>query len=220
MENKLKKENAVLFKNMAEYIGKTNLEDAEKYEIQDEILKIMLDAQTEKKPVDLYFGRGYKRFCNSVIEAYFSNKSLAYKILNFLGKYVFYLVFMVLIIGVYNAYKGGISNFSVTLDQFIASNLIDIFVFPISSMKNARMGYYSLYGRFKFKSRKLSINLVVFTVILVVLLKSLSSAYIPLKTLNSSVSITHNIYIVVIGIVIVLLIEFYKEYVVYLKKEK
>jgi len=131
-QKKLNETNLYLYKSITVYIQNSDLREIEKEEILQQIMDMMLQAQVENKPVTLIIGQDYEEFCKSVIEEYSSGRGKAYGILNFIQKYLLWMIlissFMALLKGITcQSFSLGIS-----IDQFIMANIISLIIVPAS----------------------------------------------------------------------------------------
>lgn len=157
-QNKLDSKNLYLFKSITIYIQNSNLRKIEKEEILQQIMDMMLQAQSEKKDMSVIIGNDYEEFCQSIITEYESNKNRTYKVVSFIQRYLatlFIVSFIMWLIG------GDISNylldFEITLDNFIMANIVAIILVPASkkeSQKTSSMSSYStLWERIQMRGR-------------------------------------------------------------------
>ncbi|WP_454054626.1 DUF1048 domain-containing protein [Clostridium sp. Marseille-Q7071] len=69
-QKKLNDTNLCLYKHITSYIQIcSNLELDEKEEILQQIMDMILQAQFENKSVDLFIGKDYEVFCDSIVES-------------------------------------------------------------------------------------------------------------------------------------------------------
>jgi len=74
-----------MFKKVTEYIKNSNLTYAEKEEVLQQIMDIILQLQAEHKSLDPVFD-DYEVFCNSIIKEYTSDKTLVYTVLHYIQR--------------------------------------------------------------------------------------------------------------------------------------
>lgn len=130
-QKKLSEKNLALYKSMTVYIQNSDLNGREKEEVLQQIMDILLQCQVENKPVDMFIGEDYEVFCRSIIKEYDSGKSKIYKALNYLQKYLIWVLLIAVIMAVVNVIFEQI-DFSVTLRQFVFASYFALFIVPMS----------------------------------------------------------------------------------------
>ena len=133
-QKKLNESNLSLYKSITSYIQNSYLRTIEKEEILQQIMDMMLQSQIENKPIKLVVGEDYKEFCRSVIEEYMKSKSKIYWALNYLQKYLIWMVLITLIMLLVDGMT------SITVNQFLLANMVSLISIPISrkdSQENA-----------------------------------------------------------------------------------
>lgn len=151
-QKKLNKTNLYLYKSITSYIQNSDLRGIEKEEILQQIIDMMLQAQIENKPVKLIIGDDYEEFCKLIIKEYDSSKSKTYMVLNYIQKYLFWMLLISTVILIFRGISiNSLSNMGITLDQFIVANVIALIVFPASKKgKQETASIKSLPQRFLF----------------------------------------------------------------------
>ncbi|MFA6941140.1 MAG: hypothetical protein WCQ54_09195, partial [Clostridiaceae bacterium] len=120
----------------------------EKEEILQQVMDMMLQAQIENKSMNLVVGEDYKEFCKSIIEEYREGKSKFYWFLNYLQKYLIWMVLITLFMVLVNGMSG------ITVNQFLLVNMITLISIPVSkkdSQENASTAPLPLYKRIYFR---------------------------------------------------------------------
>jgi len=111
-------------------------------------MDMMLQAQIENKSMNLVVGEDYKEFCKSIIEEYREGKSKFYWFLNYLQKYLIWMVLITLFMVLVNGMSG------ITVNQFLLVNMITLISIPVSkkdSQENASTAPLPLYKRIYFR---------------------------------------------------------------------
>lgn len=136
-QKKLNESNLYLFKS----IKNSNLTDIEKEEILQQILDMILEAQSENKPASFIIGKDYEKFCDLIIKEYSKDKNIFYIILNYFQNYLFYLILMCFFMALLNRIDNSIVPFGITLNQFIITNLIALIIIPIAKKASQEKSY-------------------------------------------------------------------------------
>lgn len=148
-QNKLNSKNLYLYKSITTYIQNSNLRKIEKEEILQQIMDMLLQAQSENKDTSIIIGDDYEEFCQSIIKEYETNKNTIYKILSYIQRYLFNLFIVTLIMWIFG---GNISNylldFKITLDNFIMANIVALILVPASKKENQEKSSMSSYTTF------------------------------------------------------------------------
>lgn len=212
-QRKLNESNLYLFKSITIYIKNSSLTDIEKEEILQQILDMILEAQSQNKPASFVIGRDYEKFCDSIIKEYSRDKNVFYTIFNFLQNYLFYLILMSLFMAALNRMDNSIAAFGITLNQFIITNLIALIIIPIIKKAAQEKSYLtSLSQRIMLSGRqsgKLEVYGLAAMAVMIIILKFIlgriygESIFSHVITLNSS-----RIFLIAAFILIVI-IEFY-----------
>ena len=128
-KKKLNKTNFYLYEGITSYIQNSNLRGIEKEEILQDIIDMILQAQTEKKPINLIIGNDYEEFCKSIIEEYTRSKSKIYRVINYIQAYLFWVCLILLAMVAFNLITSGFSfEIGLILDQIIVANLISLII--------------------------------------------------------------------------------------------
>lgn len=147
-QKKLNESNLNLYKSITSYIQNSYLRTIEKEEILQQIMDMMLQAQIENKSINLVVGEDYKEFCKSVIEEFRKSKSKIYLALNYLQKYLSWMVLITLLMLLVNGMRG------ITVDQFLLVNMVSLISIPVSrknNQENASTAPLPFYKRIYFK---------------------------------------------------------------------
>jgi DNA-binding ferritin-like protein (Dps family) len=148
-QNELSSKNLYLFKSITTYVQNSNLRKIEKEEILQQIMDMMLEAQSKNKDMNAIIGNDYEEFCQSIIVEYESNKNNIYKVASFIQRYLFTLFIVSLIMWIIG---GDISNYLVdfefTLDNFIMANIVALILVPASKKKNQETSSMSSFASF------------------------------------------------------------------------
>ncbi|KAJ52942.1 DNA-binding ferritin-like protein (Dps family) [Clostridium tetanomorphum] len=91
-EKKLNKKNYNSFKEIEEYMKNSTLSSIEREEVFQQILDMMLQAQSENKSINLFLGSNHKKFCDSIINEYNSSKSFIFKTIDFIEEFIVYFL--------------------------------------------------------------------------------------------------------------------------------
>lgn len=148
-QNKLDNKNLYLYKSITTYIQNSNLRKVEKEEILQQIMDMMLQAQSENKNTSAIIGNDYEEFCQSIIMEYEANKNKTYRVVSLIQRYLSTLFIVSLFIWIMG---GDISNylldFKITLDNFIMANIVAIILVPASKKENQKTSSMSSYTNF------------------------------------------------------------------------
>lgn len=148
-QNKLDSKNLYLYKSITAYIQNSNLRKVEKEEILQQVMDIILQAQSKNKDTSIIIGNDYEEFCQSIIIEYETNKNEIYKVLSFIQRYLSTLFIVSLFMWVIG---GDISNylldFKITLDNFIMANIVAIILVPASKKENQEKTSMASYTTF------------------------------------------------------------------------
>ncbi|MBU3177904.1 DUF1048 domain-containing protein [Clostridium estertheticum] len=138
--------NLYLYRSITSYIQHSELGGTEKEEILQQVVDMMLQAQIEKKPMELIIGNDYQDFCKSIIEEYSSDKSKNYRLLSYIQKGLFWSitssVFLWIVIGLKN------SSFTpgITVDMLITLSAISFILIPAtrkSSQESPSLNFWN-----------------------------------------------------------------------------
>ncbi|MCM8709446.1 DUF1048 domain-containing protein [Clostridium sp. SYSU_GA19001] len=148
-QKKLNKTNLYLYKSITSYIQNSGLRGIEKEEIFQQVMDMMLQAQIENKSMNMIIGNDYEKFCKSIIEEYSRYKSKTYSLLNYIQKYLLWMLlistFMMMLKWILNPSF----NLGISVDQFILVNVISFIIVPISKKSRQKTASLtSLYQRF------------------------------------------------------------------------
>lgn len=211
-QKKLNSTNLSLFKSMVSYIQCSELREVEKEDILQQIMDMMLQAQIENKPVDLFIGNDYEVFCKSIIEEYSSDKNFIYKLLNHIQKYLVWMISISLVIAIVGVVSNESLNLSITLEQLILANAIALIIVPISKIEKRETTSLSLYQRlfiYKGINTKSAYAFIVFAV-LVLGSQAIIKTFIGAEALNYTIYFINNILYVFMILLIIGSIEVYK----------
>ncbi len=221
-QKKLSEGNLRLYKNITEYIQSSNLTLGEKEEILQQIMDMMLQAQIENKSIDLFIGKDYEVFCKSIIDEYNNSKSTSYKIITYIQKYLALMIFIAVVMGVSNVLNNDSVNLTITMDQFIQTNIWCIFIIFILRLKKqgnvpVLPAYVPDYipGHKKINSRinindKSVIRPIAILMIIMFSVKFIIEKLFRLNTMNYNINLYDNIYCIVTILAVVGLMEIYK----------
>ncbi|MBU3155970.1 DUF1048 domain-containing protein [Clostridium estertheticum] len=138
--------NLYLYRSITSYIQHSELRGTEKEEILQQVIDMMLQAQIEKKPMELIIGNDYQEFCKSIIEEYSSDKSKNYRLLDYIQKGLFYSitssVFLWIVIGL----KNSSFTLGITIDMLITISAISFILIPAtrkSSQENPSLNFWN-----------------------------------------------------------------------------
>lgn len=131
-QKKLNEANLYLYRSITSYIRNSNLMGIEKEEILQQVMDMMLQAQNENKSMNLIIGKDYEKFCESIIEEYSKNKGIIYKILNYIQRYLLWMVIIVIFMAVLDIVTHESLRLSVTVGEFVFANIISSIVVPFS----------------------------------------------------------------------------------------
>lgn len=131
-QKKLNSSNLYLYKSITSYIQHSELSETEKEEILQQIIDMMLQAQIEKKPMELIIGDDYQEFSKSIIKEYSSDKSKNYRLLNYIQKGLFWSI----ISSVFFFIVIDLNNSSFTVDMLITISAISFILIPAARKSN------------------------------------------------------------------------------------
>ena len=151
--------NLCLYKHITEYIKATDLTYYEKEEALQQIMDMLLQAQIENRSKAYVVGDDYKEFCKEICREYRSDKSRSYIILDYLGKYLFWIILAFVAHMITNRLKG-LEVLKITINQIFFSNYFAIVLtfiskasqrrnihIPIDNKHRFAFNPYSLYNR-------------------------------------------------------------------------
>lgn len=171
LQKKLNSTNLALYKSISLYIKNSGLRSIEKEEILQQIMDMMLQAQAENKPMNLIIGNNYEEFCKSIIKEYSSGKSLIYKIMNLVQRYLLWTLLASISIILFKSIFNLSLSSGITINQLLLVNVISLFILPISKRNRQETSYLtSLYARFYMMKRGLNkTEVYIFTVMIIVI---------------------------------------------------
>ena len=129
-QKKINKNNFCLYKHIIAYIKATNLTIYEKEEILHQIMDMLLEAQYENRDKSFIVGDDYKKFCKSIIDEYMLTKSKVYIVLDYVQRYVLWMIIGLGLEGFYNLFL--INQLTITLNDIFTWNMISLFIVFIS----------------------------------------------------------------------------------------
>ena len=129
-QKKLNENNFCLYKHIIAYIKSTNLTIYEKEEILHQIMDMLLEAQYENRDKSFIVGDDYKKFCKSIIDEYMLTKSKVYIVLDYVQRYVLWMIIGLGLEGFYNLFL--INQLTITLNDIFTWNMISLFIVFIS----------------------------------------------------------------------------------------
>lgn len=129
-QKKLNENNFCLYKHIIAYIKATNLTIYEKEEILHQIMDMLLEAQYEKRDKSFIVGDDYKKFCKGIIDEYMVTKSKIYIVLDYVQRYVLWMIIGLGLEGFYNLFL--INQLTITLNDIFTWNMISLFIVFIS----------------------------------------------------------------------------------------
>lgn len=129
-QKKLNKSNLSLYKNMTAYIQISNssLTFAEKEEVLQQIMDILLQAQMEKKSVDLFIGKDYEVFCNSIIDEFNNSKGETYRVVKYVQAC---LLYMLILIGIKFLLSAHPFSLNMTIEELIDISIFSLVIVPV-----------------------------------------------------------------------------------------
>ena len=170
-QHKFNEQNLMLYKYITAYIQNTFLSSGEKEEILQQILDMMLQAQYENKPVSNVIGNNYESFCDSVILEYTTDKSTAYKILNYIEEYFIYLILIMLIFVIALSLLNFNRKICFYATSLIVINAVSLYMTITKNVKKKPI-YKTICGKIKFRFYKYkdnnSIGVLIYTISLIV----------------------------------------------------
>lgn len=198
-QKKLNDTNLCLYKHITSYIQIcSNLELNEKEEILQQIMDMILQAQVEDKSVDLFIGKDYEAFCDSIVEEFNNSRNKYYKIINYVQKYLLWTTLLVIIIGISNIINGDSLNLTINLEQFIWANAMTLLLIP-----------KRINARFNIKDERFLPSVVTFSIIFV-LVNLIIKKLLGAEVMKHSISLINNIYYLPFIFIAIGIIEMYK----------
>lgn len=221
-EKKLNAENLALYKSITTYIKNSNLSVIEKEEVLQEIISLILEAQLENKPMNLFIGKDYEKFCMSIINEYNGNKSIYLKILNFIQKYLLTLIILSLFMAIVNKLVYKYSSFGITVDNFILANAISLILYPISRKIRQRNSSYTFYQSIFVNKENTYGEMValVFYVIFIFLSRFIVGKIFGKEVFDYLLNLNNCIYYLILISFIVITIEFFNSTLVKIRNFK
>ena len=129
-QKKLNENNLFLYKYITTYIKATDLTMYEKEEILHQIMDMLLEAQYENRDKSFIVGDNYKEFCKSIIDEYMLTNSKVYIVLDYVQRYVLWMIIGLGLEGFYNLFL--INQLTITLNDIFTWNMISLFIVFIS----------------------------------------------------------------------------------------
>ncbi len=210
-QRKLSEKNLCLYKNITSYIKDSSLTGNEKEEVLQQIMDMMLQAEQENKCIDLFIGNDYEVFCKLIIEEFNNSRNMAYKMLNYIQKYLVWMMLTLMMMAVGNLIKNYSGPLSITVDQFILASVVSLFILPFFKNKNQESVYIPINEKINFKINMVSRNHPFFIVLLIIfLIRFTIIKMIDSEILNYNFTFYKNIYIILFMFIIIGLIEIYK----------
>lgn len=133
----LTKENDAVYTDIVCYIRGSSMEEVKQEEIISDILEMLLRGQGENKNINEIIGNDYKEFCDSIIEASGSKKSMKSELGGFarLAGYCFLFMLTLDFITTYLPMainkKQFIDNYSITLNNILVPIIIIVASYAI-----------------------------------------------------------------------------------------
>ncbi|MCX7885169.1 MAG: DUF1048 domain-containing protein [Caloramator sp.] len=212
-QKKLNDTNLYLFKSISIYIKNSNLTDIEKEEILQQILDMLLEAQSQNKSANFIIGKDYEKFCDLIIKEYLKDKNIFYIILNYFQNYLFYLILMCFFMATLNRIDNTIIPFGITLNQFIISNLIALIIIPIAKKASQEKSYLTslsqkimLSGR---QSGKLEVYGLAAMTFIIIILKFILKRIYGENIFNHIITLNSSKIFLIIALFLIITIEFY-----------
>lgn len=208
-QKKLNETNWHLYKSITTYIQNSNLSEVEKEEALQQVMDMMLQAQMENKSVNLFIGEDYEEFCKSIIEEYNCGKSKIYKGLNYIQKY---LIWMILISAFMEIFEGIISSsfsLGITVDLFIIANVISLIIIPASKKERQETASMPLFIRLFVINRNLD-AVGFYAIALVLAIIGLLRFILGKNFGHYTINLYANISYVILILLIIGIIELYK----------
>lgn len=210
-QRKFNEKNLCLYKNITSHIKDSSLTENEKEEVLQQIMDMMLQAQAENKSIDLFIGDDYEVFCKSIIEEINNSKNMAYKIFNYIQKYLIWMMLILTMMAVGNFIKNYSFTLSITVDQFILASAISLFILPFIKNKNREEVFIPINKSINFKINMVNKNHPFFIVIMAIfIIRFIIIKMLGSGILNYSFVFYKNIYIILFMSIIIGSIETYK----------
>ncbi|OFH99489.1 hypothetical protein CLOACE_22230 [Clostridium acetireducens DSM 10703] len=201
-QKKLNDSNLCLYKNITTYIQNSTLTMDEKEEILQQIIDMMLQADIEGKSVDLFIGKDYEEFCKSIIKEYNNSKSTTYKIINYIQKYLMWMISIAILMSIFNVFNGDLANLSITLNQFIFANELAIFMIFVLKIKNQenidvipiQVPFYKQINFKKYTNQKSSeVSFFIF-IFITIIINFFMKKFLGTNIMNYNINFNNNIY--------------------------
>ncbi|MBX4261349.1 DUF1048 domain-containing protein [Clostridium estertheticum] len=145
-QKKLNGSNLYLYKSITSYIQHSELRGSEKEEILQQVVDMLLQAQIEKKPMELIIGNDYQEFCKSIIEEYSSDKSKTYLVLNYIQKGLFWSMTSSFFLWIVSGLKNSSFTLGLTVDMLILTISISFILIPAtkkSSQESPSLNFWN-----------------------------------------------------------------------------
>lgn len=214
LQKKLNDTNLALYKSISLYIKNSGLRSIEKEEILQQIMDMMLQAQAENKPMNLIIGNNYEEFCKSIIKEYSSGKSITYKIMNFVQRYLLWMLLVSISIIVFKSIFNLSLSSGITIDQLLLVNVISLFILPISKRSRQETSYLtSLYARFYIMKRGLDgteTQIFAAMLVIVLLIRFIIARIFGSEAFNYTVALYKCMPYALVSVLIIGTIEIYK----------
>lgn len=204
---KLNEKNYTLFKQLTKYIKNSDLRGFEKEEILQQVMDMMLQAQSKENDIDKVIGNDYEEFCQSIIMEYSNTKNSIYKVFSFIQRYLAWLLMIFAFQAFWRFFSHPSLPIGITFDDFMFANAFALLVFP-RGKKNAQVeiAKYAWLKPVKFKYRLITIILAS----IMISFKGIMDIFNVDIAKNYDFSLHKNSLIVLFMISIMILIEPYK----------
>lgn len=215
-KKKLNETNLYLFKSITSYIQNSDLTMSEKEDILQQIMDMMLQTQTENKSMELIIGSDYEKFCKSVVEEYSRDRSKTYIILNYMQKYLFWLILISSFMAIFRWIINPSLGLGITVDMFLMLNVISLILIPATKKsRQETASITSFYQRYYTMSRglgKTEAHAFGLMIVIFGLLRFSLGKIIDPRIFSYTISIYTGIPYIIIILAIIGAIEAYKQY--------
>ncbi|AKA70589.1 DUF1048 domain-containing protein [Clostridium scatologenes] len=210
-QKKFNEKNLCLYRNITSYIKDSNLTQNEKEEVLQQIMDMMLQAQAEDKSIDIFIGKDYEAFCESIIQEFNNSRNIIYKVFNYIQKYMVSLMLILMMMVLGNLIKNYSLPASITVDQFILGSAVSLFILPFFKNKSYEKVYIPISEKINFKINNINKSNPFFIVIVgLFLVRFLVIKMLGSEILNYNFIFYKNLYVILSIFIIIGGIEIYK----------
>lgn len=218
-QNKLEETALYLYRDITAYIMNSDLQYNEKEEVLQQIVDMLLEAQASKRDINIVIGPDYELFCREVIGEYMHSKKLGYKILNFLQKYLIWLLLYVAIFCIANRINNKSTTLSITVNELLFANFWALVFIPFTKeAKRTSITNYTKQGNFlgyifqgMYRSKQKFLYVFVLTGALIFGVKYMLINFWGNSLINRNLELLSNKKYIIVILLVIIGVETYKK---------